>query len=82
MQEMDTNNATVGGANPNHHLWNNNGTWFLHYTEHPTPLTKQRVRRSLKTRSLDEARRRRDEFFTRRGGQPSTGTAATPALAA
>ena len=22
------------GSNPNHHLWNNNGTWWLHYTEH------------------------------------------------
>jgi hypothetical protein len=54
-------------ANPNHHLWNNNGTWYLHYTMHPTPLTKARVRVSLETKSLDNARRRRDEILTQAG---------------
>jgi hypothetical protein len=49
--------------NPNHHLWNNHGTWFVHYVVHPTPWTKERVRRSLGTRSLEEARRRRDQLF-------------------
>ncbi|NBR58180.1 MAG: hypothetical protein EBT89_03320 [Opitutaceae bacterium] len=29
----------ISEANPNHHLWNNNGTWFLHYTVYPTPFT-------------------------------------------
>jgi hypothetical protein len=54
-------------ANPNHHLWNNNGTWYLHYTMHPTPLTKARVRLSLETKSLESARRRRDEILIRAG---------------
>jgi hypothetical protein len=54
-------------ANPNHHLWNNNGTWYLHYTMHPTPLTKTRVRVSLETKSLENARRRRDEILTQAG---------------
>jgi hypothetical protein len=49
--------------NPNHHLWNNHGTWFLHYTVYPTPLTKERVRRSLGTKDLATARRSRDTFF-------------------
>jgi|GEM_PF-281742 len=49
--------------NPNHHLWNNHGTWFLHYTTHPTPFTKERIRRSLGTKSLETARERRDVFF-------------------
>jgi hypothetical protein len=49
--------------NPNHHLWNNHGTWFLHYTVHPTPLTKERIRRSLGTKDLPVARRQRDAFF-------------------
>jgi len=49
--------------NPNHHLWNNHGTWFLHYTVHPTPVTKERIRRSLGTKDLAAARRRRDAFF-------------------
>lgn len=53
----------VDPANPDHHLWNNHGTWFIHYTVYPDPLTAERVRRSLRTRSLDEARRRRDELF-------------------
>ncbi len=49
--------------NPNHHLWNNNGVWWLHYTVYPTAYTSERVRRSLGTRSLDTARRRRDHLF-------------------
>ena len=53
----------VNAANPDHHLWNNHGTWFLHYTVHPTPFTKERVRRSLGTASLATARDRRDAFF-------------------
>ncbi len=51
-------------ANPNHHLWNNNGTWFVHYTVYPTPITKQRVRKSLRTKSIDEARAKRDTLFS------------------
>jgi hypothetical protein len=46
--------------NPDHHLWNNNGTWWCHYTIHRPDHTKQRIRRSLGTRDLREARGRRD----------------------
>jgi hypothetical protein len=53
----------VRAQNPNHHLWNNHGTWFLHYTTHPTPFTKHRVRRSLGTKDVKVARLRRDTFF-------------------
>lgn len=49
--------------NPNHHLWCNNGTWFMHYTSYPTPLTKERIRRSLGTKDIRVARVRRDEFL-------------------
>ena len=49
--------------NPDHHLWNNNGTWFVHYTIHPTLLTKQRFRTSLGTKDLAEARLRRDRLL-------------------
>src|SRR5258707_15731405 len=52
-------------ANLNHHLWNNHGTWFVCYTVSPTPLTKERRRESLHTKSLVEARRRRGELFAR-----------------
>ncbi len=54
----------VCAENENHHLWNNHGTWFLHYTVHPTPFTKERIRRSLGTKDVNIARERRDTFFT------------------
>ncbi len=54
----------VRAENENHHLWNNHGTWFLHYTVHPTPFTKERIRRSLGTKDVTIARERRDTFFT------------------
>ena len=54
----------VRTENPNHHLWNNHGTWFLHYTVHPTAFTKERIRRSLGTKDIEIARTRRDAFFT------------------
>ena len=57
----------VNLGNPNHHLWNNNGTWFVHYTVYPDALTSQRVRRSLRTHCVEEARHRRDELFARSG---------------
>jgi hypothetical protein len=53
----------VRAENLNHHLWNNHGTWFLHYTVHPTSFTKERIRRSLGTKDLEAARDRRDRFF-------------------
>jgi hypothetical protein len=53
----------IRAENPNHHLWNNHGTWFLHYTVHPTPFTKERIRRSLGTKDIQQARERRDSFF-------------------
>jgi hypothetical protein len=53
----------VNSQNPNHHLWNNNGTWFVHYTEHFPDFTKRRIRVSLQTKCVEEARRRRDELL-------------------
>ena len=53
----------VDTENPNHHLWDNHGTWFLHYTIYPTPFTKERIRRSLGTKDVHVARERRDNFF-------------------
>ena len=37
--------------NPNHHLWWNNGTWWLHATVHRPDYTKQRLRLPLETKS-------------------------------
>ncbi len=52
-------------GNPNHHLWSNNGTWWLHYTVHLPDYTKRRVRRSLKTKCVVEARAKRDAVLSR-----------------
>ena len=54
----------VDAPNRHHHLWNNNGVWWVRYTLHFDCRTR-RVRRSLKTGSLDEAIRRRDDLFAR-----------------
>ena len=53
----------IDESNLNHHLWNNNGTWWIHYTVYPTPVTAERIRRSLKTKILEEARNRRDKIL-------------------
>jgi hypothetical protein len=42
----------INAANPNHHLWNNNGTWFVHYTKHCPNFTKHRTRMSLQRSNL------------------------------
>ena len=68
----------VRAENPNHHLWNNHGTWFLHYTVHPTPFTKERIRRSLGTKDIQVARERRDAFFANLAAEAAK-TANTPA---
>ena len=46
--------------NPDHNIWNNNGTYWLHATVHHPDYTKERVRVSLGTKDRDEARQRRD----------------------
>ena len=50
----------IDPANPDHHLYCNNGTWWIHYTVHLPDFTARRVRRSLGTSDLAEARLRRD----------------------
>ena len=50
----------VNRKNPNHHLWNNNGTWWFHYTVHHPDFTSERHRFSLKTQDVKQARRLRD----------------------
>lgn len=54
----------VNPANSNHHLWQNNGTWWCHFTVHLANFTKHRVRRSLRTSDLVQARERRDALLT------------------
>ena len=68
----------VRAENENHHLWNNHGTWFLHYTVHPTPFTKERIRRSLGTKDILVARARRDTFFENLAAEANKPSVSTP----
>ena len=47
--------------NIKHHLFDNNGTWWMSYTRHNADYTKERVRESLHTSELATAIQRRDE---------------------
>ena len=42
----------TNAQNPDHHLWNNHGTWWCHLTLHTAHGRKHRVRCSLKTASV------------------------------
>ncbi len=53
----------VAETNPNHHLWRNGRLWWVAFTVHLPGWKKDRVRVSLGTADLAEARRRRDELL-------------------
>jgi hypothetical protein len=55
--------ARGSGENEDHHLWNNRGTWWCHFTLHRPDYTSERIRVSLRTKAIEEARVRRDELF-------------------
>jgi len=55
------------GGNPNHHLWNNHGTWWVHATV-LRGVVQERIRQSLRTKDPVEARRLRDEFLAELAG--------------
>ena len=49
-------------SRPNHHLTNNNGTWWCQITIHQGPFSR-RLRFSLGTGNLERARALRDQVF-------------------
>ncbi len=55
--------ALAASAYPDHHLWRNGRLWWIAFTVHLPNWTKERVRISLRTDDLDEARRRRDRVL-------------------
>jgi hypothetical protein len=55
-------------GNPDHHLWNNNGTFWCHLTVHLADFTKKRLRVSLRTHDVERARQLRDELMGMVGG--------------
>jgi hypothetical protein len=54
----------IAATNPNHHLWNNNGFWWCHYTLYFVGGSRRRVRHSLRTSDLEKARIRRDRVLS------------------
>jgi len=60
MDQQFNVSARSCSGNANHHLWNNHGTWWCHFTLHLRDFTKRRLRRSLGTACLEEARDIRD----------------------
>jgi hypothetical protein len=60
----------VADVDPDHHLWRNGRLWWIAVTVHLPDWTKRRVRRSLGTDDVREARRRRDGILERIDDSP------------
>jgi hypothetical protein len=56
-------NQSMKTRNPDHNLWNNNGTFWCRFSVHYPDYTAGRIARPLRTRDLAEARLRRDEIM-------------------
>ena len=54
----------------NHHLWRNGRRWWIAFTVHTPDGRGLRIRRSLGTTDVREARQRRDEIFERARNSP------------
>lgn len=61
-------------GNLNHHLWDNNGTFWCCLTVHLADFTKRRLRLSLETKDIEDARRLRDALFVLFGTRPDCGS--------
>lgn len=57
--------APTIATHPDHHLWRNGRRWWIAFTYHTADHRKHRVRESLGTCDVAEARRRRDERLAR-----------------
>ena len=61
--------ARAVAAHPDHHLWRNGRLWWIAFTIHRGHV-QERVRHSLGTADLGEARARRDEVLGRYARAP------------
>jgi hypothetical protein len=66
-------------GNADHHLWDNNGTFWCHLTVHFADFTKRRLRLSLDTADVRHARQLRDSLLALFGVRPVASLAAVPA---
>lgn len=56
-------NIRISRNSPNHHLWNNNGTWWIKFTMRSENGSTQRMSCSLKTGDVEKARTSRDRIL-------------------
>ena len=49
--------------NSDHHIWNNNGTYWVKWVPYDPIVKLPKVTATLKTKDIEEARRRRDELM-------------------
>jgi hypothetical protein len=68
-------------CNPNHHLWRNGRLWWIAFTVIHDGWRQERIRRSLGTPDLEEARRRRDLLIEQIAAVPNLEVTARRALA-
>jgi hypothetical protein len=66
--ELATSRAFAN--NPNHHLWKNGRLWWIAFTLIHDGWRQERVRQSLGTDNIKEARRRRDSILALFGKPP------------
>jgi hypothetical protein len=66
--ELATSRAFAN--NPNHHLWKNGRLWWIAFTLIHDGWRQERVRQSLGTDNIKEARRRRDSILSLFGKPP------------
>ncbi len=55
--------ASAQREDPNHHLWRNGRYWWIAFTVHTPDYRAHRLRFSLRTEDLEDARVRRDRVF-------------------
>ena len=57
---LDPDSARASRLGENHHLWRNGRLWWIAYTLLHDGWRQERIRHSLGTADVEEARRRRD----------------------
>jgi hypothetical protein len=73
---LDPSSRRAERLGPNHHLWRNGRLWWIAYTLLHDGWRQERIRHSLGTADLEEARRRRDVILQHWSGGETSATAA------
>ena len=70
---LDLNSRRAERLGPNHHLWRNGRLWWIAYTLLHDGWRQERIRHSLGTTDVDDARRRRDVILGHWNGREGLG---------